>query len=196
MRRKAPVTDLSGAPDAARWVRFHAEAAQLKQLYRQGWLRAGVPAERCESVAEHSFGVALLALSLAGTRFPDLDAGRVLRLALVHDLSEVFAGDITVHDGVAPAEKSRRERASIRRLLDGLPGGDGLLALWEEYEDQASPEAVLVHQLDRLEMALQALAYERQEGLDLQEFVDSARQSAAWDEVGKLLDEVDAARRR
>ena len=197
MKTKAhnPIDHLSGK-GTSRFVELYFAFGHLKQLFRQGWLRAGVPEARCESVAEHSFAVALLALFVAEERFPDLDAGEVVKMALVHDLAEVFAGDITLHDGVAKDEKERRERESMTRLFAGVPGGERVALLWEEYEAQASREAVLVKQMDRLEMALQACVYEHQLGLDLGQFFASARGALVWDEVSGILDEVEAARPR
>lgn len=195
MRTKAanPLDHLAGK-GASRLVELYFSFCHLKRLFRQGWLRAGVPEARCESVAEHSFAVALLALFVSEDRFPDLDAAKVVKMALVHDLAEVFAGDITKHDGVTRDEKERLERESMTHLFTGVPGGDRYVALWEEYEAQSSREASLVKQMDRLEMALQGCVYEHELGLDLGQFFASARGVMAWEEVGRILDEVEAAR--
>jgi putative hydrolase of HD superfamily len=132
-------------------------------------VRAGVRAP--ESVAAHSWGVSFLVLVLCP---PDLDRGRALAIATLHDLAEVRAGDITPHDGVPPEEKTRREAEAMRALIADLPGGDDLYTLWREYEDASSPEGRLVKALDKLDMALQAAAYAARDGLDPGEFVDSA----------------------
>ena len=116
------------------------EVAQLKALPRAGWVRQGVPAP--ESVAAHSFGVAWLAVILCP---PTLDRLRVLEIALLHDVPEVRAGDITPHDGVARAEKRRLEAAAATGLLGGLPRA---LAAWADYDAGESPEARFVHELD------------------------------------------------
>lgn len=140
------------------------EALALKALDRAGWLRVGV--RRPESVAAHSWGVAWLALVLCPD---DLDRERVLAYAIVHDLPEVRTGDLTPADGVAPEDKAVRERAAIRELAREIPG---VAALWEAYERQADPEARFVRQLDRLDMALQAVAYARE--APTEEFLASA----------------------
>ncbi len=165
------------------------ELCHLKQLYRQGWLRRGVPPQRCESIAEHSFGVALLALWLAADQ-PGLDAARVLRMALIHDIGEVYAGDIIPSDGVSEAEKHRLEAEAVRRILSWLPDGQVYLELWDEFEAGASPEARFVRQIDRLEMGLQAAVYQSQGLIDGAEFFASARQALTDPRLRALLDEI------
>jgi putative hydrolase of HD superfamily len=192
-KNESPSRFLAGK-NAGRLVELYFEVCHLKQLFRQGWLRAGVPERACESVAEHSFGVAILALVVAEELFPELDAGKAVTIALLHDLAEARAGDITVHDGVPQAEKERREREAMARMFEGVPNAPRYVALWEEYEAQSSREAVLVRQLDRLEMALQGAVYEHQTGADLQEFMESARRVMEWEEIRRLFAEVDAAR--
>jgi putative hydrolase of HD superfamily len=175
-------------------IEAYFEFNHLKQLYRQGWLLRGVPPERCESVADHSFGVALLALLLAETYFPDLDPGKVIRLALLHDFGEIYAGDITPFDGIDQAEKVRREQAGAAQVLAKLPQGERYLALWEEYEQQHSPEARFVRQIDRLEMALQASVYEHQGLGDLSEFFDYVRSFLSESELQGILRELEGLR--
>lgn len=179
----------AGDPEAAAPLSAYYQAAELKRLYRQGWLKRGVSEAACESVAEHSFGTALLALFLAGRPpYEGLDRDRALRLALVHELGEVYAGDITPVDGVSAEEKSRLERASIRRVLDGLGGGEEYLALWEEFEAGLSPEARFVRELDRLEMGLQAAAYRAEGHGRMGEFFESARRSVATPGLRAMLE--------
>ena len=125
------------------WIAAYFEIAHLKQLYRQGWLRRGIPRERCESVAEHTFGTALLAWWLAQAYFPDLDSVRVLRLALLHDLGEVYAGDLIPEEGVPPAEKHARELESVQKIFAKLPEGKLYLQLWLEFEEGSTPEGAL-----------------------------------------------------
>lgn len=145
------------------------DALGLKALPRTGWVRSGVPAP--ESVAAHSWGVAWLTLVLLPA---DLCRERALCYALLHDLPEVHTGDLTPHDGVAAATKHAQEHAAMAAICAALPGGDDLLATWQAYEAQADPEARFVRQLDRLDMALQAVAYQRSTTGDLTEFLDSA----------------------
>ena len=142
-------------------VEFVQRALALKDQPRRGWLRAGVA--RPESVADHTWGVALLALVAAESR-PGLDRARLLELALVHDLAEAVVGDLVPGEYAHKGEKVARERAALEELAGALDVAlrGRLLARFEELASDASPEARLVHELDKLEMAFQAERYERQ----------------------------------
>ena len=85
------------------------EFAYLKQLYRQGWLAHGIPPDRCESVAEHTLGVAFLAMLLAFDHNEKLDLVKVLQMAILHDFGEIYAGDIVPGEGVTTEEKYQLE---------------------------------------------------------------------------------------
>jgi putative hydrolases of HD superfamily len=171
-------------------VQAYFEFNHLKQLYRQGWLREGIDPAQCESVAEHTFGVAVLAYLLAESYFPELDSCRVLRIALLHDFGEIYAGDITPEAGVSPAEKEARERQAVQQVLGRLPRSQKYLALWEEYEAGSTPEARFVKQVDRLEMALQADVYEHQGHTRLDAFFDSARKGLSDPRLIELMEQI------
>lgn len=146
------------------------EALSLKAVDRAGWVRAGV--HKPESVAAHSWGVAWLVLSLCP---PEINRSRALELAVVHDLPEVHAGDITPHDGISKSDKVQLERIALARLVAGHPKAEELTALWEEYEAGISAESRFVKACDKIDMALQAQWIEGQQpNLDLEEFVQSA----------------------
>ena len=169
-------------------ARFFAQVGRLKDLKRAGWVRRGLPDP--ESVADHSFRAAVLALVLGADL--GVDADRLLRLVLVHDLpeSDPEVGDITPFCGVDRDEKRRRERAAMERLCAGVPGGETLLGLWLDYDEGRSPEADLAHQLDAVEMALQAREYEARHGVDLSEFRTSARSRVRHPALIRLVEDV------
>jgi putative hydrolases of HD superfamily len=171
----------SSARSNAGLIRFLHRAGRLKHIPRTGWLDRGVPAGEAESVADHTFRVALLAWLAAG---PGMDRDRVLKLALLHDLAEAVTGDVPPYDPdelVEVREEDRaamlnrrhvrsKERAAAKRaaestamadLLADLPevlAGE-LWALWRELEDGTSAEARFVKQADKLETYLQSLEY-------------------------------------
>ena len=134
----------------------------LKQLPRTGWVRSNV--ENPESVAAHSWGMAILALRLAPS---DIDLTKVLSMCLVHDLPEVIVGDLTPHDDTT--NKAELEHNAMKQLAPEWR------ALYEEYEAGESKEARFVKQIDKLDMGLQAMLYQNKQGLDLSEFLVSAK---------------------
>lgn len=184
-KRTPAIRHLDGKPSLPIIAAFY-EFNHLKALYRQGWLRHGIPKEQCETVAEHSMGVALLALFLADESFPDLDQGKLIVMGLLHDFGEIYAGDI-VPGKMSLEEKHELERKSVERVFLRFPQGQKYLAIWEEFEAQATPEARFMKEIDRLEMGLQASVYE-QEGLgDLSVFFDSADQALSTPELRGIL---------
>ena len=113
---------------------------------------------------------------------------RALALAVIHDLPEVLAGDITPADGVSAEEKVRRETEALESLLQDHPRAEELRTLWEEYNAGKSPEARFVRACDKLDMALQAQRYEAlHPDLDLSEFVDSALRRLSDDALSDLI---------
>ena len=136
----------------------------LKDVLRQGWVNAGV--ESPESVAAHSWGMAIFALKLCPA---ELNLEHVLKLCLVHDLPEVIVGDLTPQDDVST--KSEDERAAMEQLAPEW------VSLFDEYENQTTPEAVFVKSLDKLDMALQAKVYMNRSELDLEQFIESAKKT-------------------
>ena len=173
-------------------IRAYFELCHLKQLYRQGWLRRGVPKERCESIAEHSFAAALLALWLAQAYFPELDLQKVVFMALLHDFGEVYAGDIIPGDDLSAEAKHDLEAQSVQQVFAKLPGGEAYLRLWEEFESGDTAEARFVRQIDRLDMGLQAAVYARQGLLRPDEFYRSAAAALSEAQLAGLLAEVQA----
>ena len=177
-------------------VEAYFELNQLKLLFRQGWLRRGVPPERCESVAEHVFSMAVLGWWICDQHFPALDRERVLRMILAHELGEIYTGDLIPADGVSSAEKQHREREGLRQVVDKLASGVEMLALWEEYEAGETPEARFVRQVDRLEMALQASIYDGEGAENMGEFFDTAGQAVTAPALREILEALEAVRKK
>ena len=135
---------------------------ELKDVQRAGWVRAGVQSP--ESVAAHSWGMAVLALKLC----PEgLDLTEVLKLCLVHDLPEVIVGDLTPYDDTST--KAADERTAMETLAPEW------VELFDAYEGQTTAEARFVKSLDKLDMGLQALIYQQTQGVNLDEFLTSAK---------------------
>ncbi|CAM3431388.1 HD domain-containing protein [Paracoccus nototheniae] len=139
---------------------FLAEADGLKSVLRANTLIDG---SRQENSAEHSWHLALYALVLGGLAAPGVDIGRVIRMLLIHDLVEIDVGDVPLHSAGGQAHGSpdvqRAEAAAARRLFGLLPEAQGadMLALWQEFEAVATPDAVFAKALDRCQPAIQNL---------------------------------------
>jgi putative hydrolase of HD superfamily len=148
---------------------LYTQIATLKLLPRTGWLQRGVP--NPESVAEHTFGVATLALLIGGT-IDGLDRGKLLAIAMLHDLAEALLSDLpaSAKRFIGAAHKHAAERSALEEMLARLPNRDEYLALWDEYAHGCSREARLVKGIDRVEMLAQALSYERAGSRALGEF--------------------------
>lgn len=152
-------------------IEFYFELNHLKQLFRQGWLLKGIPEEKCESVADHLFGTAIITLLIADSYFEELNTIKLLKMALIHELGEIYLGDITPHDHIPKKMKHEWELKAVIEIFSKIPKGKEYIALWKEYESGTTPEAKIVRQIDYLEMAFQAVVYERQYQKDnLQEF--------------------------
>ena len=133
----------------ARQLAFLAEADQLKTILRRTSLIGNA---RLENTAEHSWHFALMALTLAEHAPVPLDLTRVLKIALIHDLVEIDAGDSFVYDTTAMADKAEREQAAAERIFGLLPDNQAAeyRALWDEFEEQETPEARFAAAVDRL----------------------------------------------
>ena len=174
-------------------VQVFFEFNHLKALYRQGWLRHGITKADCETVAEHSLGVALLALFLADECFPELDKSKLILMGLLHDFGEIYAGDI-VPGKMSLADKHELEKASVERVFLRLAKGREYLAVWQEFEESRTPEARFMKEIDRLEMALQASVYE-QEGLaELGVFFESADKALSTPKLREIFAALQAMR--
>lgn len=149
-----------------------------------------------ESIADHMYRMGLMAL--IASDIPGLDRDKCIKIAIVHDIAEAIVGDITPSDGISKAEKSQREREALDHMCKLLGGGSRaqeIGELWLEYEGNSSPEAKIVKDLDKVEMILQALEYENEQGKDLDEFFQSTA-GKFQTELGKAWALEIASRRR
>ena len=146
--------------DAARILEFLALSERLKLELRHSWLSDG----RQESVAEHSWQMALMALLVHRHLAEPVDIGRVLKMVLVHDLVEAEVGDVPFFaTGERKTGKAERERQAIRSIRDRLPGptGQEIHDLWHEYEDRKTPESRFAGALDHWNAAIAAVRTKR-----------------------------------
>lgn len=141
-------------------LEFFLNACRLKRVKRKGWLvKAKVGEEHTESVADHSYLLALMSMVIADMK--GLDACKAVRFALLHDLAESITGDYMPEE-MDRERKKVVENDAMLKLLNMLPEDvrAEYARLWDEYVNCKSYEAKLVHELDKLEMVIQARCYE------------------------------------
>lgn len=133
---------------------FMALAERLKCELRHSWLSSG----RQESVAEHSWQMALMAMLMHRHLEVPVDLGKTLKMILTHDLVEAEVGDVPYFDrSERRALKAERERGAIELIRSRLGGaiGQELHDLWYEYEHKETAEARFAGALDHLEVQVQ-----------------------------------------
>lgn len=152
------IIDLNPLPDEIggrlrAQLEFIAEADKLKTILRASPLAA---ADRRENDAEHSWHLALMVLLLAEYADEPIDVGHAIKLVIIHDMVEIYAGDSPVFDAAAVVDQVEREIAAAERLFTMLPPDQAgeIRALWDEFEAAQTPEARFCKAMDRLEPML------------------------------------------
>lgn len=174
------------------------ECNELKAIPRMGWRVRGV--RDGESVAEHSYAVALIAMLLADRLDVDLDREKLLKIALIHDLPEHMLGDIHAPATQLLGEdvKEAAELRILERLFTGIASGDEYVRLWKEFAERSSVEGKLVRAIDKLEMFTQAYQYECAGNRMLDDFWGwkGNMRDFGFDEIQGLYDELMGLRTR
>jgi putative hydrolases of HD superfamily len=147
-------------------VPFFHYLERLKVEKREGWKRFGIL--RGESIADHMYRMSFITMLAPPSLASKLDIPRCIKMALVHDMAEGLVGDLTPVDGVPKVEKNRREAATMDWVSQNLLGkvyggmaGQDLRTVWQEYEDSETLESKFVHDVDKVELLLQMVEYER-----------------------------------
>ncbi|KKK19095.1 hypothetical protein P175DRAFT_0482775 [Aspergillus ochraceoroseus IBT 24754] len=154
---------------------------RLKTTKREGWRRFDI--NNGESISDHMYRMSVMTMLAPPSLAARLNLLHCMKMALVHDMAESLVGDITPNDPVPKSEKARREAAVMEyianSLLRGVPSGilagADILAVFQEYEANETLEAQFVHDVDKMELLLQMVEYERSYGIDLEEFTGVAK---------------------
>ncbi len=146
-----------------KYMDFIKAAEGLKSVTRTAWTSEG----RRESTAEHSWRLALMAAVFL-EEFSQLDKYKVILMALIHDMGEIYTGDISANFVFSSKEKEEAERRDIQEVFRMLPDRhrDFYISLWEEYESGVTPEARFVKAFDKGETILQHIQGKNPEGFD------------------------------
>ncbi|MBU3895744.1 HD domain-containing protein [Patescibacteria group bacterium] len=194
-------------------LHFFNEVGKLKDMPRRGWVLRGV--KNPETIAEHSFRAALMAWILGSKK--KLDMERLLKIALVHDLCEIYAGDATPYDSLLPKNKKdlkklmstwprftkkekqriaekkhKKEKAGLEKLTINLAPKlrYELINLWMDYEQGLTPEGRFFKQADRLENFLQAIEYSQNKEVDEKPWWMQAREMIDDPVLLELIEQI------
>lgn len=137
-------------------VAFLAEIDRLKEVVRASPL---ISMSRRENSAEHSWHLAMYALTLKDHAVEPVDIARVVQMMLLHDIVEIDAGDAPIHGSYDKAAQEAAELAAADRIFALLPGkqGKAMRALWDEFEAAETPDARFAKALDRMQPVVQNL---------------------------------------
>lgn len=167
-------------------LNFYILCNKLKNVIRTGWKDWNVKAERLESVAEHIYGVQILAIAMKSEYNYDIDIMKVIYMLAIHELGETIIGDLTQFQ-ISKEEKQLIEHKAVHEILENLIDKNQIEQIYLEFEEQKTKEAIFAYLCDKLECDIQCKLY------DLENYVDLNQQennkTANNDLVQKLLSE-------
>jgi putative hydrolase of HD superfamily len=169
---------------------FFKTAVNLKKIPRQGWIDK-LSLNNPESVADHSYSMAVMSMVISDLE--GYDSEKIIKMALLHDLAESKIGDYTPEQ-ISKEEKKNLENNVFEEIIDVLPSSvkSQYLKIWKEYQENISFESNLVHQIDKLEMALQAKIYQKNTSSKekVESFFESAEINVIDIKLKKILTEI------
>ncbi|TLX88379.1 MAG: HD domain-containing protein [Thaumarchaeota archaeon] len=174
-------------------VSFFRIVCNLKTIKRSGWIhKSNITSP--ESVADHSYSMCMMSMILA--EIMNLDSGHIMKMVIIHDLAESLVGD-HMPDNISSEKKQLVEDKAMKKIISKLPNSlrKNYLHIWNEYNGNITINAKFVHNMDKLEMALQAKEYEF-EGYPkevLQPFIKSATDYISkerFDDVFEILQTI------
>ena len=129
---------------------FLKEIDKEKNIFRQTYLADG---KRKENDAEHAWHMALFVMVLSEYANEDIDVLKTMKIVLIHDLIEIYAGDTYAYDSKGNESKRERELAAADRLFNILPKdqAEEFRALWDEFEENITPEARFANTMDKIQ---------------------------------------------
>lgn len=147
-------------------INYYVICNRLKNVIRIGWKNWNVQRERIESVAEHIFGVQMLAIAMKSEYQYDVDIMKVIFMLAVHELGETVIGDLTQFQ-ISKDEKEKLEHQAVNKILSGLLDGNQIEQLFLEFDAHNTKESIFAYQCDKLECDLQSKLYDEEGCVDL-----------------------------
>ena len=147
-------------------VNFYLTCNRLKDVIRTGWINWDVKRERRESIAEHIFGVQMLAIAIKSEYEYDIDIEKVIYMLAIHELGETIIGDLTQFQ-IGKEEKEKMEHEAVHNILSTLIDGEQIEALFLEFDAHETEEAKFAYQCDKLECDIQCKLYDQEGCVDV-----------------------------
>ena len=148
-------------------IEYYVLCNKLKNLIRTGWKDWSVNKDRLESVAEHVYGVQMLAIAMyLEYDYKDLDIRKVIFMLAIHELGETIIGDLTPFQ-ITRKEKEEIEHEAVHRILSKFVNGNEIENLFLEFDNHLTKEAKFAYQCDKLECDLQCKIYDEQGGVNI-----------------------------
>ena len=148
-------------------VNYYVLCNKLKNVIRTGWVDWKVQRDRIESIAEHIFGVQMLAIAMKSEYEYDIDIMKVIYMLAIHELGETIIGDLTQFQ-ISKQEKEKIEHEAVHNILSSLLDGKKIEKLFLEFDTQETPEAKFAYQCDKLECDIQSKLYDQEGCVDLE----------------------------
>ena len=140
--------------------KFYYKATELKDMLRQGAVQWGVDKDRLESIAEHTYGCMILAISLQSELHLNIDLSKVLEMITIHELEELAIGDVTPLDNIDKKSLKNKARVAVYNIVKDLDEKDKLMALTDEFNEGVTEEARFAKAIDKLECVLEFKKYQ------------------------------------
>ena len=167
-------------------IRYYVLCNKLKDIVRTGWKDWNVTRERLESVAEHIFGVQMLAIAMKSEYQYNVDIEKVILMLALHELEEIYIGDLTLFQ-ISKEEKDKLGHEAITKVLNGLLDKEQITSLIIEFDERKTKEAVFAYHCDKLECDLQSKLYDEEGCVNLNN--QAGNETFKNDAVQKLLKE-------
>lgn len=166
-------------------VNYYVLCNKLKNVLRTGWIDWNVNRDRIESIAEHIYGVQMLAIAMKSEYQYDIDIMKVIYMLAIHEIGETIIGDLTQFQ-ISHEEKEIIEHNAVRNILSEMLDGEEIEKLFLEFDEHETPEAIFAYQCDKMECDIQCKLYDQEGCVDLSNQENNS--TANTELVRKLLE--------
>lgn len=164
-------------------IKYYVLCNKLKSVIRTGWKDWKVKKDRLESVAEHVYGVQMLAIAMHSEFKYNLDLKKILFMLAIHELEEIIIGDLTCFQ-ISEIDKEKLGHEAIEKVLSSLLNKEELKNLILEFDERKTDEAKFAYHCDKLECDIQCKLYDEENLVDINDQDDN---KTYYDEKVQML---------